>query len=386
MQLLWFLPSLAYGLMLAVSTHNYFLLASSGFTVLVAMFVRWRISRRPKLSAEIKLRIIDKRIWLDDYRLPRGEIFWTREQAEFIFERLAFEGATLQTQVDFCNADFELSKKPLSFALGFSRNEILQRSLVEDGPHAIFIGSTGSGKTQLLRAAISSMRSANPELSLVCIDFKGGAGLAKFESHSIEFASDHDLAHAANVIDALERELGMRELGQKSLLPMVIAVDELAHLLAKVKRASEVLTAVAARGRSAQMHLMMTNQNLVGVSRALLSNVNLRVLIGRADPVDASALGTSAKAGDTAGLPTESPFAVAQLLGHGQPAVAFSFLLAETKEPTLARERLDREPQRLRRSTTDQREYSNQERGRHRVHRRPAIRGLLLRAHMATSR
>jgi S-DNA-T family DNA segregation ATPase FtsK/SpoIIIE len=385
-QLLWFLPSLAYGLMLAVSTQNYFLLASSSFTILVALLVRWRLARRPRLSAQTNLRIIGKHIWLDDYRLPRGEIFWTREQADFVFERLANGGATMQTQRDFCASSYEPSDRPLAFALGFNQREILQRSLVDDGPHAIFVGSTGSGKTQLLRAALAAIVTPKNEVALVCIDFKGGAGLARFERNSIEFSSDHDLQHAANVIDALDRELGMRELGQKPLLPMIIAIDELAHLLAKVKRANEVLTSIAARGRSAQMHLMMTNQNLVGISRALLSNVNLRVLIGRPDPVDASTLGSSAKASDFASLPSQSPFAIAQVLGHGQSGEAFSFVLTEAIEPKPAREPSSREPRQRQRSAADLREYSNQGRGRHRLRRQPAIRGLLSRAHMAASR
>jgi hypothetical protein len=378
-QLLWFLPSLAYGVMLAITSHNYFLLASSVVTVMVALVVRFKLARRPKLGENTQLRIIDNRIWLDDYRLPRGELFWTTEQADFVFERLANEQLDSPVREQYLAGDFG-STRPLELVLGFDSEQLIRRSLVDDAPHAILIGTTGSGKTQLLKSMLEQLLSSNRELQLVCIDFKGGAGLGQFANQSLEFASDHDLQDATRVIDAIETELTKRELGQKPLTPMVIAVDELAHLLAKVKRAGEVLAAVAARGRSARMHLVLTNQNLVGVSRALLSNIGLRVLIGQADPVDATMLGQQARAN----VKPEDGFAAGQLLGHGQPAVAFSFALV--REPKQARERSVREPQQHRRSKADPREYSDQGRGRHRLRRQPSIRGLLSRAHMAASR
>jgi DNA segregation ATPase FtsK/SpoIIIE-like protein len=345
----------------------------------VALVIRFKMARRPKLGENTKLRIIENRIWLDDYRLPRGELFWTTEQADFVFERLANHENLSPVREQYLKGDLG-DLKPLEFALGFDSEKLVRRSFVDDAPHAILIGTTGSGKTQLLKSILEQLTSTNRELQLVCIDFKGGAGLGRFENQSIAFASDHDMHEAARVIDAIETELRKRELGQKPLTPMVIAIDELAHLLTKVKRAGEVLASVAARGRSAHMHLILTNQNLVGVSRALLSNIGLRVLIGHADPVDATMLGQQSRS--TA--KPEPGYASGQVLGHGQAPVAFSFALV--REPKQARERLAREPQQHQRSKADQREYSNQGRGRHRLRRQPSIRGLLSRAHMAESR
>jgi S-DNA-T family DNA segregation ATPase FtsK/SpoIIIE len=386
-QLLWFLPSLAYGAMLAATSHNYFLLGSSAFTLVIAALLKFRQSRIPKLSAQTEVKIVGSRVWLDDYRMPRAEILWSREQADLIFERLADSGEPSEPQRQFLTENFELPNAPLSFALGFNSQRIVCKSLVQDGPHAILIGSTGSGKTEMLRSAIRQLIRDNSTLQLVCIDFKGGAGLGEFADKSLGFASDHDMRAAEVAIDKLERELRERELGQKPQSSMVIAIDELGHLLATVKSAAAALAAIAARGRSANMHLVMTNQNLVGISRALLSNVSLRILIGTPDPVDATMLGQVAKISGANSATAANGLAKAQVLGHGQTPEVFSFALPNLpREPRPALEPIGREPLRRQRSTRRHRVSSGRERARHRLSRPLAIRDLLSRAHMAASR
>jgi S-DNA-T family DNA segregation ATPase FtsK/SpoIIIE len=387
MQLLWFLPSLAYGIMLAVTTGNYFLAVSTIFTMLVALLIRYRLSRRPKLSAATKLRVVDKDIWLDDYRLPRGEIFWTSEQADFVFDRLGPVSAETSTLQLFLTKTFQRDAAALNVALGFNDDGVVQRSLVEDGPHAILIGSTGSGKTELLRAMLRDLLAATSKPTLVCIDFKGGAGLDEFRTASTFFASDHDVTATQTLIDWLESELNRRELEARPEPALVIAIDELGHLLGKLQTCSAVLGAIAARGRSAGMHLVMTNQNLVGVNRALLSNVKLRLLIGNPDPVDAAMLGQLART--IPAQQAERGIAYAQIVAHGSAAEPFCFVLpgfiATAREPSSAQPPPARELQPLRRSTKHHREYSTQERGRHRQRRQFSIRDLLSRAHTAGS-
>ncbi len=373
--------------MLAATSHNYFLLGSSAFTLVIAALVKFRQSRLPKLSAQTEVKVVGNRVWLDDYRMPRAEILWSREQADLIFERLADSGEPSEPQRQFLAADFELPNAPLSFALGFNSHRIVYKSLVQDGPHAILVGSTGSGKTELLRNSLRQLLARNANLQLICIDFKGGAGLNEFADRSLGFASDHDMQSAESLIESLERELRERELGQKAKTSMVIAIDELGHLLATVKSAASVLAAIAARGRTANMHLVMTNQNLVGISRALLSNVSLRILIGTPDPVDATMLGQVAKNSEATAAKTGNGLARGQVLGHGQAAEVFSFALPNLlREPKLALEPTGREPQQRQRSTRRHRVSSGRERARHRLSRPRASRGLLSRAHMAASR
>ena len=387
MQLLWFLPSLAYGVMLGVTSNNYFLAASTVFTILIALLVRYRIAKRPKLNSTTKLRVINRDIWLDDYRMPRGEIFWSAEQADFIFERLGAASSESSAMHDFFSKSFERSKRSLNIALGFNENEVVQRSLVDDGPHAILIGSTGSGKTELLRQMLRELKSADTKPELVCVDFKGGLGLEEFRMHSLRFATDHDIEATEKVFDWLELELGHRELSSEPANALVIAIDELTHLLGTVKRSSEVLAAIAARGRSAKMHLILTNQNLVGVHRALLSNIKLRVLIGNPDPVDAAMLGQLCRTPLKQGLQS---LASAQLVAHAIAAEPFWFALPsfrpEAIEQNLAQQQVASEPRQLQRSKEFRREYSNQAKGRHRRRRQTSILGLRLLAHRGGSR
>ena len=382
MQLLWFLPSLAYGVMLGITSNNYFLAATTLFTMLIALLIRYRLSKRPKLTDATKLRVIDTEIWLDDFRMPRGELFWTREQADFIFERLGDTSSNQNLRADYLLNRFERSRAKLSVGLGFSENAIVQKSLVDDGPHTILIGSTGSGKTELLRLMLRELLQPDAKPDLVCIDFKGGLGLEEFRSRSLAFASDHDLEQTQKLFEWLEAELAKRELSSNRPKSLVIAIDELSHLLSSVKKCADVLNSIAARGRSAQMHLVMTNQNLVGVNRALLSNVKLRVLIGNPDPVDGAMLGQLARANSAATI--ESGLARAQIVAHGAIAEQFSFPLPI--EQRLEQPQPDREPQQLPSSRGFRRGYSNQARARHRLSRQPSIRGSLSRARMEGSR
>jgi energy-coupling factor transporter ATP-binding protein EcfA2 len=387
MQLLWFLPSLAYGVMLGVTSNNYFLAASTVFTILIALLVRYRLSKRPKLSANTKLRVINRDIWLDDFRMPRGEIFWSAEQADFIFERLGATSSTSSAMQDFFSKNFERSKTNLNMALGFNETEVVQRSLVEDGPHAILIGSTGSGKTELLRQMLRELNNAETKPGLVCVDFKGGLGLEEFRLQSLRFASDHDMGATEKVFDWLELELSQRELSPEPRNALVIAIDELTHLLGTVKRSSEVLAAIAARGRSARMHLILTNQNLVGVHRALLSNIKLRVLIGNPDPVDAAMLGQLSRAPLKHAVQS---LASAQIVAHASAAQSFYFALPgfrpEAIEQNLALLPVASEPRQRQRSKEFRREYSNQAKARHRRRRQTSILGLRLLAHRGGSR
>lgn len=387
MQLLWFLPSLAYGVMLGVTSNNYFLAASTVFTILIALLVRYRLSKRPKLTANTKLRVINRDIWLDDFRMPRGEIFWSAEQADFIFERLGATSSTSSAMQDFFSKNFERSKTNLNMALGFNETEVVQRSLVDDGPHAILIGSTGSGKTELLRQMLRELNYAETKPGLVCVDFKGGLGLEEFRLQSLRFASDHDMGATEKVFDWLELELSQRELSPEPRNALVIAIDELTHLLGTVKRSSEVLAAIAARGRSARMHLILTNQNLVGVHRALLSNIKLRVLIGNPDPVDAAMLGQLSRAPLKHAVQS---LASAQIVAHASAAQPFYFALPgfrpEAIEQNLALLPVASEPRQRQRSKEFRREYSNQAKARHRRRRQTSILGLRLLAHRGGSR
>ena len=382
MQLLWFLPSIAYGVMLAVTSGNYLLLVSTVLSGMAMLLVRWRISRQPKLGSETQLRILGNRIWLDDYRLPRGSAFWTREQFDFVFERLAVKTTEVKEYCEqFVNRQFQ-KLSPLSALIGFNQNELVRVSLEADGPHTIIVGPTGSGKTELLKNVIRDLTQSSPTAEFVLIDFKGGSGLSQFESNSREFVTDQNIDAATRCFDFLQSELRQRE-NNSQVQPLVIVIDELAHLLAEVRTAENVLSSIAARGRSAKMHLILTNQNLVGIPRALLSNLKLRILVGQHDPVDAALLGQSVR---TTAVPEVGyRLTQGQLVGHGQAGVAFWFT-AFRPELQLTSAQEESAPKPPQHSLPALRAHSNQAPERRRHGRRRASRGWPELARKAASR
>lgn len=383
MQLLWFLPSIAYGAMLAVTSGNYLLLVSTLLSAGAMLVVRWRMSVQPKLSADTKLHVLENRIWLDDYRLPRGSAFWSKEQFDFVFDRLSNQGGEiLQHCRDFIARNFNFKRSRLSAVLGFNSDGQFVASLVDDGPHGIIVGATGSGKTELLRNFVRGVIESSPRAAFVLIDFKGGEGLAEFAQQSINFVTDHDVEECNRVLAWLTQQLSERS-RSKGFDELVIVVDELAHLLSEVRGAEQALASIAARGRSAKMHLLLTNQNLVGVPRSLLSNLKLRCLVGQPDPVDAALLGQPAKA--QAAPEVGYRITAGQLVGHGSAARAFWFT-ATKPVPSPAQPQAVSEPEPLRRWSTDPGEYSSQERAMRQHGRRRANRGSLPHARKARLR
>src|SRR5207248_7792188 len=69
------------------------------------------------------------------------------------------------------------------------------------GPHGLVVGATGSGKSELLRTLVTGLALTHPPelLSLVLVDFKGGA----------TFAGMADLPHVAGVITNLQDDLAL---------------------------------------------------------------------------------------------------------------------------------------------------------------------------------
>ena len=382
MQLLWFLPSIAYGAMLAVSSGSYFLLVSTLLTAILMLLVKWRTSLQPKLGPETKLRFLGNNIWLDDFRLPRGSAFWSREQFDFVFERLAVKRDSVKALSEtFAERRFD-SLRPMSTAIGFDDNEIISVSLNSDGPHGILVGTTGSGKTELLKTLVRGISESTRDAEFALVDFKGGSGLAQFAAAGARLITDQDLSAANQLFEDLKIELKQRE-SKQQLSPIIVVVDELAHLLNEVKIAESVLNSIAARGRSARMHLIVTNQNLVGIPRALLSNLRLRILVGLHDPVDAALLGQPAKA--QAAPEVGFRLTQAQLVGHGQPGRLFWFTgFRPERLPISAPEA--REPRLLQHSSLDRHERSAQGRASHRHGRRRASRGWPALARKAESR
>ncbi|HWK77365.1 FtsK/SpoIIIE domain-containing protein [Microbacterium sp.] len=175
--------------------------------------------------------------------------------------------------------------------------------LVEDGPHAIVTGMTGSGKSELLVTWVTAIAHAHsPEqVAFVLADFKGGTAFDPLRElpHVTAVITDLDDHGARRGVQSLTAELRRREtqladLGARSITDtagrmgrLVIVVDEFAALLQEHPDLAVVFTDIAARGRALGMHLILGTQRAAGVIRdALAANCPLRVSLRVADAAD----------------------------------------------------------------------------------------------------
>ncbi|MDR2113897.1 MAG: hypothetical protein LBO75_01320, partial [Bifidobacteriaceae bacterium] len=202
--------------------------------------------------------------------------------------------------------------------LGFSpHQEACSLDLVQDGPHALVAGTSGSGKSEFLRALILAEAVSAPpnQLAIVGLDHKGGATFRDLEHlpHVVGVATDLDAAGTARVLTSLEAELANRErlLERESvaswgeLTPgerparLLVVVDEFRILLDALPEASGRLERLAAQGRSLGMGLILATQRPAGaVSAQLRANLALRIcfrVASEADSMDLLGNGSAAR-------------------------------------------------------------------------------------------
>ncbi|MEJ7582904.1 MAG: FtsK/SpoIIIE domain-containing protein [Acidimicrobiales bacterium] len=92
---------------------------------------------------------------------------------------------------------------------------MLELDLVRDGPHGLVAGTTGSGKSELLRSLVAGLAVASPpdHLAFVLIDFKGGSAFDQCAllPHTVGLVTDLDAHLAQRALRCLEAELRRRE-------------------------------------------------------------------------------------------------------------------------------------------------------------------------------
>lgn len=201
----------------------------------------------------------------------------------------------------------------LSATFGRGERGDLSVDLVEDGPHAIVTGMTGTGKSELLISWVSAIAAAHApdEVSFVLIDFKGGTAFDPLRTlpHVVAVVTDLDAEGARRGVGSLSAELRRREAALTqagardvrdcpTLGRLVVVVDEFAAMLQEHPDLGQIFTDVAARGRALGMHLVLGTQRASGVIRdALAANCPLRMSLRVAEGADSRfVIGTDAAA------------------------------------------------------------------------------------------
>jgi len=302
------LPGLLLGVVMALVTGMWqFALFTfvSVLSVALTTFLVKRSKREPDLDFS------DQPIWLSagavaigDKVLPRTGWFFKEQYSDIFFDyatKLTAERDVLRRSRELEASNYKSpGKGVLPFWAGISDSIDLHFDLVRDGPHGLIVGSTGSGKSELLKLITGSMLvSVEEPIELVLIDFKGGAGLRELGRHpsALTLITDLDREHHDRFWHYLAGELKVREVqlaregvsaisDSKSLRRMLVLADELPAIISSHPLALTTLEAIAARGRSLGVHLIATSQSLSGIPRALITNLTMRFAIGVTDPGD----------------------------------------------------------------------------------------------------
>ena len=210
----------------------------------------------------------------------------------------------------------------------------------EQEAHALLVGRTGSGKTNLMHVIITALALKYPpqEVQLYLIDFKGGVGFKRY--------AEHRLPHAKVIAIESEREFGMSvlrgldaEIKLRSDTFRAAGVDSLAGYRAKLKsekpdaspmsrillvvdefqefftenddvsqQAKIIFERLARQGRSFGVHFLLATQSLSGSAQlpaSIMGQIKVRIALPCSEADSRLILADDNKAARALSLPGE---------------------------------------------------------------------------------
>jgi S-DNA-T family DNA segregation ATPase FtsK/SpoIIIE len=226
---------------------------------------------------------------------------------------------------------------PLAGPIGVAEDGVFSIDFVGDGPHGLVGGTTGAGKSELLRTLVAGLAaSVDPDhLTFVLVDFKGGSAFDECARlpHTVGMVTDLDQHLAERALRCLEAELRHRERvlrdagavdlpdylrkGLPEALPrLLVIIDEFATLKAELPEFIDALVGVAQRGRSLGVHLLLATQRPQGaISDNIRANTNLRIALRVQERTDSTDV---IDVPDAAGIPRTAPGRAYVRLGPGE--------------------------------------------------------------------
>lgn len=265
----------------------------------LATMVVWLLHSQHKaldLNQEISFR--DDRVWLGEHRLGLFPPLWGSA-----IRNLVYQSAFQQDPLESIDQEVAFASH-----IGItSAGQLVSQPISGKQPHAILIGPTGSGKTELMR-----LIAFHYQAEIWAIDFKGGDGFSEFPGLT-RLVTDSNLSELEAIAQAIELRQ-QQPANPKALL----VVDELGEAL-REPRVSRLVEQVAAKGRSLNVMLIAANQTLSQIPRTIWVNCANRLSVA-ADLVDRSQLGFAGKpAGPVGQLHTAELFQAGRQISFGFP-------------------------------------------------------------------
>lgn len=161
-------------------------------------------------------------------------------------------------------------------------------------PSVVIGGTTGSGKTELLRNLVAALALSFPPdyIALVLVDFKGGGAFGDLADlpHTAGVVSALDIGYTRRWLAQLEAILSRRQAGESVPQHLVVVIDEFAGLMDEDPRLVDALVhQIAQNGRSLGVHLVVSSQLGRAFPQELRASTNVRIglrMLSREDSVD----------------------------------------------------------------------------------------------------